>query len=155
MTTNHEQAVAELHEHWIHGWDKQEGVPLRPFDEVFARCYDLDPDAEVILHDEADPERRTFRRVRDYADAFWPIFGAMRSAEHAIPEPPEVIVSGDLAVSRMAFVAVLTAADGTVTRLLCPSSHVWRRTDALGWRILRDQTAIVPIGEAQAASAFA
>jgi len=152
--TEHRSAaeVAALQREWIFGWDRVEGDPLRAFADVFGRYYDFD--ADVLLFDDADPERRTHRRVADYADAFWPTFSALRSARHAIAEEPEVLVSGDLAAARMVFVAVLVSAEGEATRLRCYNSQVWGRTDASGWHILRDQTAIYPISQAEADSSF-
>jgi ketosteroid isomerase-like protein len=144
--------VAALQRDWIFGWDRVEGEPARAFEEVFGRYYDFD--ADVLLFDDADPERRTHRRVADYADAFWPTFSALRSARHAIAEEPEVLVSGDLAAARMVFIAELIGGNGEVTRLRCYNSQVWRRADAAGWHIVRDQTAIYPISEAEVESFF-
>lgn len=134
--------VAALQRRWIFGWDRVEGAPAQDFHDVFGEFYDFD--ADVLFFDDADPERRLFRRVQDYADAFWPTFQSMRSAVHAIAEEPEAVVTGDLAACRMVFLAVLTAADGTETRLRCVNSQVWRHTDALGWRIERDHTSCYP-----------
>ncbi|GAB7052316.1 YybH family protein [Catenuloplanes indicus] len=148
-----EQTVAALQREWIFGWDRVEGVPPRDFHDVFGRFYDMD--ADVILFDEADPRRRTFRTVQDYADAFWPGFQALRSAAHAIESEPEVLVSGDLAASRMIFIAVLTGTDGETTHLRCHNSLVWRRTSDRDWHIVRDQTAVAPIPAGEAMSFFA
>jgi ketosteroid isomerase-like protein len=152
MDSSDSAAVAALHREWIFGWDIEEGAAPREFSEVFGRFYDFG--ADVILYDEADAQHRTFRRVQDYADAFWPGFTALRSAAHAVEEEPEALVSGDLAATRMVFIAVLTAADGTVTSLRCPSSQVWRRTADRDWHIVRDQTAIHPLPLAEAERFF-
>lgn len=158
MTTDHvhtvrddEQEIAALQRDWILGWDKAEGETLRPFREVMDRYYDFD--APVILFDDYDPRRRVFRTVQDYADAFWPTFSQMRSAAHAIEIAPEVIVDGDLATARMVFIAILTQADGSVVATRATNSQVWRRTDSLGWRIVRDHTGVesMPIDEARRA----
>jgi ketosteroid isomerase-like protein len=147
------ETVAALQRAWIFGWDKTEGVDLPPFADVFGRYYDFD--ADVIFFDDADPERRVFRRVGDYADAFWPTFSGFRSAKHAIAEEPAVLVSGDLAAGRMVFIAVLTLADGTVNHLSCQNSHVWQRDAAGDWHIVRDQTTIAPIDADEAEAFFA
>ena len=146
-----DQAVAALQQEWIFGWDKTENEPLRPFREVFDRYYDFD--APVILYDDFDPQRRVFRTVQDYADAFWPGFSQLRAAAHAIETPPEVIVEGDLAATRMVFIAILTQPDGTVVANRATNSQVWRRTEGLGWRIARDHTGVdmIPVEEAQRA----
>ncbi len=139
-TRSAERTIADLQREWIFAWDKAEGSAPREFRTVFGRFYDFD--ADVILFDEADPERRTFRSVPEYAEAFWPAFTAMRSAAHAVPEGPEVLVSGELACGRMVFIAMLTAPDGEVTCLKCHNSLVWQRTEKRDWHIVRDQTAV-------------
>lgn len=146
-----EQEVAALQQSWILGWDKAEGVPLPAFPEVLGRYYDLD--APVILFDDFDPQRRIFRRVQDYAEAFWPGFSQMRSAAHAVETRPQVIVEGDLAATQMVFIALLTQPDGAVVATRATSSQVWRRTEDLGWRIARDHTGVevIPVDEARAA----
>ncbi|MGW4033425.1 hypothetical protein ACWEFL_29705 [Streptomyces sp. NPDC004838] len=153
-TTTHAEAriVAALQRDWIFEWDKAEGPDTREFRTAFDRFYDFD--AEVILFDEADPERRTFRTVREYGEAFWPMFMTMRSAEHAIAEGPEVLVSGDFASGWMIFIAILTAADGKKTTLLCRNSLVWRRTEDHDWHIVRDQTIVEPISHEEALRYF-
>ncbi|SDH66029.1 Cif family virulence factor [Agrococcus jejuensis] len=153
VTASDATEVAERQRAWIHGWDRIEGAPEQPFEAVFAPHHDMD--ADVILFDDADPQRRVFRRVADYADAFWPTFQALRSARHAIPEGPDVIVSGDLAVARMAFVAELVPHEGEPTRLRCQTSHVWRRTAERDWHVVRDQTACEPIAAEALEAAFA
>ena len=145
------QEVAALQQVWILGWDKTEEEALRPFREVVDRYYDFD--APVILFDDFDPQRRVFRTVQNYADAFWPQFSQLRSAAHAIETPPEVVVDGDLAATLMVFVAVLTQQDGTVVATRATNSQVWRRTEDLGWRIVRDHTGVdvIPVDEAERA----
>ncbi|MEU9608480.1 hypothetical protein [Streptomyces sp. NPDC048057] len=144
--------VAALQRDWIFEWDKKEGSAPREFRTVFDRFYDFD--ADVVLFDEADPQRRTFRSVDAYGQAFWPTFMTMRSAAHAIPEGPDVLVSGDLAAGRMVFLAILTAADGTVTCLKCRNSLVWRRTTDRDWHIVRDQTVVEPLPREEALRHF-
>jgi ketosteroid isomerase-like protein len=146
-------AVVRLQTRWIHGWDKVEDQPLPDFREVFADFYDFD--ADVIFFDDADPQRRVFRTVEDYAQAFWPMFSELRSAAHAVPEAPEVIVDADLAVGRMVFIAALTSTDGTTTNLRAYNSLVWRRTEARDWHIVRDQTTVEPVPADEAGRAFA
>jgi ketosteroid isomerase-like protein len=144
--------VAALQREWIFAWDKAEGPDLREFRAVFDRFYDFD--ADVILFDEADPQRRTFRTVHEYGEAFWPTFTAMRSATHAIAEGPDVLVLGDLASGWMTFIAILTAADGKTTSLLCRNSLVWRRTEDRDWHIVRDQTVVEPLPHEEAVRYF-
>ncbi|GAB3604244.1 hypothetical protein GCM10027586_07460 [Kineococcus gypseus] len=138
-----ELTVARSQRDWILRWDKRPDQQLGAFEDVFAEHYDFD--APVILFDDFDPQRRVFRTVRDYAEAFWPGFQRMRSAEHGIEVEPEVLVSGDLAATRMVFTAVLELADGTVVANRCTNSQVWRRTGGLGWRIARDYTSVAAV----------
>ena len=145
-------AVAALQRDWIFEWDKAEGSAPRDFRTVFARYYDFD--ADVLLFDEADQQRRTFRTVQDYADAFWPGFMALRSARHAIAAEPEVLVSGDLAAGRMVFIAVLTTTEGETSYLECHNSQVWQRTPGHDWHIVRDQTAVEPLPRERALAYF-
>lgn len=147
MTTNPtatrtEETIAALQQSWILHWDKVEGQDLPPFREVFAEFYDFD--ADVILFDDFDPQRRVFLTVQDYADAFWPSFQQFASAEHAIDVAPRVTVDDDLAATFMIFIAVLVRADGSQIANRCTNSQVWRCTSA-GWRIIRDHTGVEPI----------
>ncbi|NYI98584.1 ketosteroid isomerase-like protein [Streptomonospora nanhaiensis] len=143
--------VARLHREWIHRWDRREGDPEFDFTTVFADFYDFEAD-DVILFDDADPERRVFRDAAAFGRAFAPMFAALRRAEHAVEEGPEVLVSDRLAASRMVFVARLTAADGAVSALRALNSQVWRRGDDGRWRIVRDQTAVHPVDLHEAAA---
>lgn len=145
------ERVASLQVDWIMGWDKAPDKTLPPFDEVFGRFYDFD--APVILFDDFDPQRRVFRTVKAYADAFWPGFSQLRSAEHAIETAPDVIVDGDLAATTMVFLVVLTQMDGTTLANRCTNSQVWRRGADQRWRIVRDHTGVeaIPVEEARRA----
>ncbi|MBQ1023781.1 hypothetical protein [Micromonospora sp. C95] len=151
-TVDDAEEVATLQQEWILGWDKTENEEFRPFREVFDRYYDFD--APVILYDDFDPQRRVFRAVQDYAAAFWPGFSQLRSAAHAIEAPPEVIVEGNLAATRMVFIAVLTQPDGTVVANRATNSQVWRRIEGMGWRIVRDHTSVDEITVDEAVATF-
>lgn len=135
-----EATIAHLQKEWILRWDKRPDQRLGSFRDVFADFYDFD--APAILFDDFDPERRVFRSPQEYADAFWPTFQQFRSAEHGFEVEPEVLVSGDLAATRMVFIAVLDPGDGSVLANRCTNSQVWRRSEALGWRIARDHTSV-------------
>jgi hypothetical protein len=132
--------VARLQVAWIMKWDKVEGEQLPSFEEHLADFYDFD--ADTILFDDFDPLRRVFRTAREYGEAFWPTFQSFRAAEHGIEESPEAVVVGDLAVTRMVFIAILDNGRDPVIANRCINSQVWRRTDALGWRISRDHTSV-------------
>lgn len=148
-----DEAVAALQVDWIMGWNKAPDQALPPFGDVFGNFYDVD--APVILFDDFDPERRIFRTVQAYAEAFWPGFSALRSAEHAIETWPEVLVDGDLAATTMVFLVILTQADGSVIANRCVNSQVWRRGGDRRWRIVRDHTGVDAISVDEARRAFA
>ncbi len=139
--------VARLQRAWILRWDKGPDDILPPFRDLFGDLYDFD--APVILFDDFDPQRRVFRSVQEYADAFWPTFQGFRSARHAIEVEPEVAVDGDLAVTRMVFLAVLEHADGTRVANRATNSQVWTRSPS-GWVISRDHTGVAPVAPAEA-----
>ncbi|MFC3996101.1 hypothetical protein ACFOVU_09265 [Nocardiopsis sediminis] len=145
------EAVAAQHREWIFLWDRDENDGDFDFDTRFADQYDFAGD-DVILFDNADPERRVLRDAREFGRVFGPAFTALRRAEHVIEEQPEVIVSGGLAATRMVFLAWLTAADGVMTEVRAVNSQV-RRRDARGrWLIVRDQTDAVVSGPRSRAS---
>ena len=150
-TSGDAATVSALQVAWILHWDKKPGSAPTDFRKVFADYYDFD--APVLLFDDFDPKRRTFRTVQDYADAFWPSFMKMRSAEHAVVEQPDVLLSGDMAATRMVFVAILTDPEGKVTATRATNSQVWVRGGPSGWHIARDQTGVelIPVDEARAA----
>jgi ketosteroid isomerase-like protein len=146
-----EQEVASLQVEWIMGWNKEADQTLPPFEEALGRFYDFD--SPVILFDDYDPQRRVFRTVQEYADAFWPGFSQLRSAEHAIETAPDVLVAEDLAATTMVFLAILTQSDGTAVANRCTNSQVWRRGTDQRWRIARDHTGVeaIPVDEARRA----
>ncbi|MDA0564993.1 hypothetical protein LG943_11770 [Streptomonospora sp. S1-112] len=148
------QTVAALHRAWVFLWDRAEGDPAFDFAGVFGDYYDFDGE-DVILFDDADSQRRVFRDAAAFGRAFTPVFSALRRAEHAVEEGPEVIASGRLAASRLVFVARLTAADGAVTALRALNSQVWRLGADYRWRIVRDQTAVRPITPEEADTVLA
>ncbi|WP_068799556.1 hypothetical protein [Pseudonocardia sp. HH130630-07] len=143
--------VARLHREWIFRWDREEGDPVFDFDAVFSDLYDTDGD-DVILFDDADPQRRVLRSAHEFGRVFGPVFTALRRAEHAVEEAPSVLVSGSLAASRLVFIARLTHADGSRTGMRAFSSQVWRAGADGRWRIVRDQTAVghLDLGETAA-----
>ncbi len=148
------ETVARLQRQWIFLWDRKEGDPDFDFEKLFADHYDFeDPDGDVILFDDFDPQRRVLRTAVDFGRTFGPAFNDMRAAEHAIEEAPEVLVSGDLAATRMVFIAKLTDAAGQVVGTRAINSQVWRRGADGRWRIVRDQTAVeeIPVEEASRA----
>jgi ketosteroid isomerase-like protein len=146
--------VSRLQQEWILRWDREPGDPTTAFEEVFADLYDWSSD-DVLLQDEFDPEKRAFDSARAYGETFWPQFMQLAACEHAIEEPPRVMVEGPLAASRFGFIARLTFGDGSVEANRCTTSQVWRRDLDGRWRIVRDLTMVVPMPAEEAEQALA
>jgi ketosteroid isomerase-like protein len=147
-----EATIAASQVNWIMTWNKEPEEHLGSFEELFGGYYDLD--ADVVLFDDFDPQRRVFRTARSYGEAFWPTFQTLRSAEHAIAEDPEVLVSGDLASTRMVFIAILDSGNAPAVANRCINSQVWQFAEGAGWRIVRDHTSVEGIDLAEARRAF-
>ena len=146
MTTppqNDDRTVAELARAWVLNWDKAASDEAFVFEDKFGDFYDWEAQ-DVMLYDDADPERRLFRLVADYQAAFEPTFNQLKRAEHWFALEPDVVHSGDLASSYLIFLARLTTADDTLVCLRCTNALVWRRTNN-GWRIIRDHTSSVTL----------
>ncbi|MEU7141474.1 nuclear transport factor 2 family protein [Nocardia sp. NPDC046473] len=137
------ETVAAAHVRWLWGWDRQQGDP--PFDlrAVQGEFYDWDAE-DVLLYDDADPEHRVARSAEEYRSLWEPVFERLVAADHRLADGPHVLVSGDLAASRLVFLARLVSADGTETGLRATSSLTWRRA-AAGWRIVWDHTSSVAV----------
>jgi ketosteroid isomerase-like protein len=153
MSESDVAVVGRLQQEWILRWDREPGDPTTAFEEVFADLYDWSGD-DVLLQDEFDPDKRAFDSARAYGETFWPQFMTLEACEHAIEEPPRVIVEGTLAVSRFVFIARLHLEDGSVLGNRCTTSQVWRRS-AGEWRIVRDQTMVVAMPPEEAERALA
>lgn len=153
MSESDVAVVGRLQQEWILRWDREPGDPTTDFEEVFADLYDWSGD-DVLLQDEFDPDKRAFDSARAYGETFWPQFMTLEACEHAIEEPPRVIVEGTLAVSRFVFIARLHLKDGSVLGNRCTTSQVWRRS-AGEWRIVRDQTMVVAMPPEEAERALA
>jgi DNA-directed RNA polymerase specialized sigma24 family protein/ketosteroid isomerase-like protein len=153
MSESDVAVVGRLQQEWILRWDREPGDPTTEFEEVFADLYDWSGD-DVLLQDEFDPDKRAFDSARAYGETFWPQFMTLEACEHAIEERPRVIVEGTLAVSRFVFIARLHLKDGSVLGNRCTTSQVWRNS-AGEWRIVRDQTMVVPMPPEEAERALA
>ncbi|MGA6161105.1 YybH family protein [Amycolatopsis magusensis] len=139
------ETVATAHAHWLRGWDREPGDPPFDFREVQGEFYDWSAQ-DLLLYDDADPAHRVARSAEEYRSWWEPVFSGLAAAYHELADGPHVLVSGDLATSRLIFIARLVAADGTETVLRATSSLVWRRRPG-GWRIAWDHTSSVEISE--------
>ncbi|WP_338763377.1 nuclear transport factor 2 family protein [Nocardia vulneris] len=134
-------AVAATHLRWLWGWDRKPGDPPFDFRAVQGEFYDWAAE-DVLLYDDADPEHRVARSAEEYRSRWEPVFDQLVAADHRLADGPHVLMSGDLAASRLVFIARLVSADGTETGLRATSSLTWRRGVA-GWRIVWDHTSSV------------
>ena len=150
-TTTPLPTVTERHRNWVFGWEREHGDGRFEFRETFRDFYDWESE-DVILYDDFDPEHRVARSPREYG-AIWDVhFNHMRSVAHVIVDGPAVIEQGDLAASRLVFVARLEPLLGEVTGIRTTTSLVWRRTEGR-WRIVREHnsTVVIPVHEAEEA----
>lgn len=147
-----EQGAGALHRRWIlEGWERAPGDGRFSFREKLGRYYDWES-PDVVLYDDFDPQHRVARSATDYAAIWEPIFGAVRSARHAVSDEPSVLASsGDHAASTMEFAALIEGDDGKVTSIRTRSSLVWRCRGG-EWRIVREHnsTRVVPLAEVTA-----
>jgi ketosteroid isomerase-like protein len=130
--------VRALHLRWLWGWDKEPGGGHWNFREIQGAHYDWDLDT-LRLYDDMDPEHRIVRSAGEYQAIWEPTFNSLRSAVHRLEDGPEIVRSGELAVSRLVFIARLVVADGTVVDIRTHNTLVWQW---LGddWKIVGDHT---------------
>ena len=141
-------AVRARHLRWLWGWDKEPDAGHWDFRAIQGSHYDWDL-GTLRLYDDMDPEHRIVRSARAYQEIWEPTFNSLRSAVHRLEDGPEIVRSGDLAVSRLVFIARLTVADGSVVDIRTHNTLIWQR---LGddWRIVGDHTSSrrIPADEA-------
>jgi hypothetical protein len=130
--------VRALHLRWLWGWDKEPGAGHWDFREIQGSYYDWNLET-LRLYDDMDPEHRVARSVRDYQAIWEPTFNTLRSAVHRLEDGPEIVRSGDLAISRLVFIARLVAADGSIVDIRTHNTLVWRQLGGT-WKIVGDHT---------------
>ncbi|MFC4008470.1 hypothetical protein ACFOY2_14665 [Nonomuraea purpurea] len=141
---------------WVSGWDKKSSDGPFSIARNFSEDYDFDS-ADVMISDDMDPEHRVMAGPHEYGIAFDPMFNSLRGARHMVFESPTVLLGPDaendrvgaVAASRLMFVAILEADDGTITAIRTTSSQVWRRAQDR-WRIIREHNSSVSIDVAEA-----
>jgi ketosteroid isomerase-like protein len=141
-------SVAQLHRDWILTWDKRPGNPPFDFRAKFAKYYDWDA-RDGHLYDDFDPQRRVARSPAEYGTFWTAPFTALRSAEHAVIDGPDVMSgTDDIAASTLEFVARLNAVDGKIIGIRTRSSLVWRCLGD-GWKIVREHNSSQMISPAE------
>lgn len=146
-------AVAAAHLRWLWGWDRAPGDPPFDFRAVQGELYDWTVE-DALLYDDADPEHRVAHSAEEYRSLWESVFNRLAIAEHRLADGPHVLASGDLATSRLVFVARLVAADGAETGLRATSSLTWRRSGGT-WRITWDHTSSTTLDPATLADLMA
>jgi ketosteroid isomerase-like protein len=130
--------VRALHLGWLWGWDKEPGAGHWDFQEIQGSYYNWDLDT-LRLYDDMDPEHRVVRTAREYQAIWEPTFNSLRSAVHRLEDGPEITRSGDLAVSRLVFIARLVVADGSIVDIRTHNTLIWRHLGG-SWKIVGDHT---------------
>jgi ketosteroid isomerase-like protein len=126
-----------LSRNWILvGWDRKETDGRFVFREKLGQYYDWSASGSM-MYDDVDPQRRVVRTPEAYGAIWEPLFNEMRSAEHRLSIPPQVLISGELAMVNLQFVAKLSALSGSVTGIRTYTSLAWRCTGE-GWKIVRE-----------------
>jgi ketosteroid isomerase-like protein len=138
-----EREVAEFIREWILvGWQHSEEAPY-DFRKQLGKYYDWSS-ADVILHDNADTERRVVNSPGEYGAIWDAMVPQLRRLSNTIVGEPVVMVEGDLAMVSVRFVTRFESADGTVEDAPTLSSLILRRTDE-GWKIIREHgSSLVP-----------
>lgn len=134
------EAVAAQHVDWVYGWERTPGDAPFSFHDCLSRFYSSAND--LALYDDFDPQHRVATSAAEYGSFWEPVFTTLRSAEHGIAVPPDVVVSGNIAASKLIFVARLQARDGTVTGIRTTSSLVFQRERGQ-WKIIREHNSSV------------
>ncbi|GAA1659016.1 hypothetical protein MMUR_18430 [Mycolicibacterium murale] len=92
---------------------------------------------DVILHDNADPQRTVARSAAEYAGIWDAALAALVQLENTIDDGPHVAVSGDLAVVDVCFTTRFSFGDGRVDVAPTRSTLALRR-EGHRWLIFRE-----------------
>jgi ketosteroid isomerase-like protein len=125
------RARAWIEQGWTH---PTHGAPF-DFERQLSSFYEQGPD--LLLHDNADPAMRVVVSAADYASIWNELIPPLRSLNNRLLAEPDILVSGDLAVSTLRFESRFELADGSVRQVPTLATLVWRRTGD-GWRIIRE-----------------
>lgn len=128
--------IEELITEWVQlGWHLEPGNTF-DFRALLERFYDWHS-ADVVLHDNADPERRIAHSAAEYA-AIWDTgLTNLTALSNTLDDGPHVFVSGDLAVVDVCFTSRFELADGAVAVEPTRSSLALHRHDNR-WLIFRE-----------------
>jgi ketosteroid isomerase-like protein len=152
MPTSHHAPAAEP-EHvaeiralicrWItDGWHLERGEKF-DFRRLLASYYDWES-ADVILHDNADPNRTLSRCAAEYAAIWDTALVSLVSLENTVIEGPHVIVSGELAIADVCFRTRFEFDTGDVDVVPTRSTLALRRKGE-HWLIFREHgSALTP-----------
>ncbi|WP_033295827.1 YybH family protein [Amycolatopsis jejuensis] len=126
------------------GWRRPPDGPPFDFRAQLEEFYDW-TSADVVLHDNADPQRRIARSAAEYAAIWDTELASLISLSNTVDGPPFVSVTGDLAYADVFFTSSFEFEPGRVDKAATRSSLLLRRTEGR-WRIVREHgSALTPV----------
>ncbi|AMO61356.1 Uncharacterised protein [Mycolicibacterium phlei] len=135
--------VRALVTRWVtDGWHLERGQRFE-FRRLLEDYYDWES-TDVVLHDNADPDRTLAHSASEYAAVWDQALATLVVLDNSIIEGPHVTVSGDLAVADVCFRTRFEFRDGTVDVVPTRSTLALRRSGG-SWRIFREHgSALTP-----------
>lgn len=136
--------IRELITEWaLVGWRHLETDPQYVFRDRLGKFYDWES-SEVILHDNADAQRRVTTSATEYGAIWDEMVPSLKTLSNRLLGEPDIMVEGDLALVSVKFASRFESADGTVDEAPTLSSLVLRRGPD-GWKIFREHgSSLVP-----------
>lgn len=121
---------------WVtDGWHLERGQTFE-FRRLLKAYYDWDS-ADVLLHDNADPDRTLCRSAAEYATLWDNTLTKLVALDNTVLDGPHVAVSGDLAVADVCFRSRFEFDGGDVDVVPTRSTLALRRKGEL-WLIFRE-----------------
>lgn len=136
--------IRELITEWaLVGWRHLETDPPYVFRDRLGKFYDWES-SDVILHDNADAQRRVTTSAAEYAAIWDEMVPSLKTLSNRLLGEPDIMVEGNLALVSVKFASRFEGADGTVDEAPTLSSLVLRRGPD-GWKIFREHgSSLVP-----------
>ncbi len=143
-STDSRTKIADLSRDWIEtGWRHRAEGERFDFRDRLEHYYDWNAN-DVILHDNADPQRRVAQSASDYARVWDELIPNLKALDNSLIEEPSILMAGDIAVATLRFESRFEDKDGSVQTVPTLATLVWRKTEA-GWRIIREHgSALAP-----------
>ena len=128
--------ISFIHDWALIGWRQDAGGEPFNFRTRLGKYYDW-TSADVVLFDNADPQRRLNRSAAEYAAIWDDAIPKLNSLSNTLLAEPIVNVYGDIAIAEVTFRSRFEAVDGTVDEAPTFSSLVLRKSEE-GWKIVRE-----------------